>query len=129
MESFLNFVWVLLAVAGVCFWFRLRPRAGSDRMVSIVALAMLLLILFPVISVSDDLWSLQNPAETVTCNRRDHHEVRVPANFPAVAALPTSTVAAVSLGFERLSVASSGFNLPQDNPALAPIQNRPPPAA
>jgi hypothetical protein len=32
-------------------------------------------------------------------------------------------------GFERLLVATSAFHLPQNNPALQPIENRPPPAA
>jgi hypothetical protein len=32
---------------------------------------MLLLILFPVISVTDDFWAAQNPAEADTCVRRN----------------------------------------------------------
>jgi hypothetical protein len=129
MELFLNSVWVLLAVAGVYFWLRHRPRSSSDQMVSIVALAMLLLVLFPVISVSDDLWSLQNPAEAVSSQRRDHHVCCVHAHAPAVSAIPPSAVDPLSFGFERLAVASNSVNLLQDNPALHPIQNRPPPAA
>jgi hypothetical protein len=72
MELFLNSAWALLAVAIVYLWLRLGRRAVSERQMSFVALVMLIVILFPVISVSDDLWSIQNPAETDTCQRRDH---------------------------------------------------------
>ena len=129
MEPLLNFVWALVTVCGLYLWFKHRPRATTSPLVSSVALAMLVVILFPVISVSDDLWSLQNPAEAVTCQRRDHHDLRVPTHLPEAAAVPPSEVAALSFGFERLEVSTNAFHLPPKNPALQPIQNRPPPAA
>jgi hypothetical protein len=73
MELFLNFAWALLAIASVCLWMRLERRAGVERRLPLIALALLIVILLPVISVSDDLQVLQNPAESDTfqCQRRD----------------------------------------------------------
>ena len=79
---------------------------------------MLLVILFPVISVSDDLWSVQNPAETDTCQRRDHRDLCSHTSFPAVAALPLPAVAELSFGFQRFSVSLRSFQPIPDNPAL-----------
>ena len=59
----------------LCLWFHVGRREQCDRHVSLVALAMLLVIMFPVISVSDDLWSVHNPAETDTCQRRNHRDL------------------------------------------------------
>jgi hypothetical protein len=129
MELLLNLAWVLVAIASLCLWFRFGRLAGCDRRASFVALAMLLVILFPVISVSDDLWSVQNPAETDSCQRRDHRDLCSHTSFPAIAELPLPAVAELSFGFQRLSVSLRSFQTIPDNPALDPIQNRPPPIA
>ncbi len=129
MEFFLNSAWALLAFFIVCLWLHVEPRDHADRRLSFVSLVMLLVILFPVISVSDDLWSLQNPAETDTCLRRDHLASCAHAIFPAMAALPEPVFAVVPFGFQRLT---APLNLPVravDNAAFDAIQNRPPPAA
>jgi hypothetical protein len=129
MELLLNSVWALVAAISLYFWFRLGFRAAADRTVSFVALAMLLIILFPVISVSDDLWSVQNPAETDTCQRRDHRVSCPHSVFPATAALPGPGVADFPLVIFRVDAPRHSGLLLQDNPALDPIQNRPPPTA
>jgi hypothetical protein len=129
METLLNFVWVLLAVAGVRLWLCHAPCKGSSRRTQIAALAMLIVILFPVISVTDDLLTIQNPAELECCARRNHSASCPHFISPIVATLPPFVVAESSFGFLRLA-ASSSFPVPTvDNPALASIQNRPPPAA
>jgi hypothetical protein len=103
-------------------------RAKAQR-TQVAALAMLIVILFPVISVTDDLQTIQNPAELDCCARRNH-EVSYPHSiFPAVATLPPPVFAKPSFGFLHF-VTPSSFPVPAlDNPALAPIQNRPPPVA
>jgi hypothetical protein len=129
MELALNSLWVLVAAASVCLWFRLGRRLPADRRISFIALVMLIFVLFPVISVSDDLWSIQNPAETDTYQRRDHLTNSPHSIFPVLAALPEPAIAELSFSFQRLS---APLNLPLPaikNPALNPIQNRPPPAA
>ncbi|MGC1462900.1 MAG: hypothetical protein WA802_11910, partial [Terracidiphilus sp.] len=99
------------------------------RHMSFVALVMLIVVLFPVISVSDDLWSIQNPAETDTCQRRDHSAACPHASFPAVAALPEA--AFLGLTFDVLShdAPRQAQFFAIQSPALHSIQNRPPPAA
>ena len=129
MELILNLAWALMAIACLCLWLRVGRRAGCDRRVSFVALVMLLVILFPVISVSDDLWSVQNPAETDTCQRRHHSNFCPHTSLPAIAALPLPAIAELSFGFQRFSISLHSSQPVHDNPALDPIQNRPPPIA
>lgn len=127
MELALNLVWLLLAVFIVGQWVRYTPKEGAGRWTQIFALTMLILILFPVISVTDDLQAAQNPAEDESYLRRDHVTVRSQAIFSAVAALPPAVSADLSLCFQRL-VMPFHFVIPAiNNPALATIQNRPPP--
>ncbi len=129
MESLLNLVWVLMAVSCLCLWFRFGGRTGCDRRVSFVALVMLLIILFPVVSVSDDLWSVQNPAETDTCQRRAHRDLCLHTSLPAIATLPLPAFAELSFAIQRFSVSLHSSQPVPDNPALDPIQSRPPPIA
>jgi hypothetical protein len=94
------------------------------------ALVMAAVILFPVISVTDDLQALQNPAELDCCARR-HHAVFSPRSIPpaAAAALSAPGFAGVSFGYLR---SAAPYRVPAplvENTALTPIQNRPPPAA
>jgi hypothetical protein len=129
MEIVLNLVWVLLAAVIVRLWLRHAPCDGVSRWTQVAAVAMLIVILFPVISVTDDLQTAQNPAELDCCARRNHAVSSSHSIHPMAAALPQPVFAEPTFGFLRL-VASSSFPFPiVDNPALAPIQNRPPPAA
>ena len=133
METSLNLAWVLLAALMFCLWPRFAPRIGpdrrmKDRRLQFVALAVLLLILFPVISVTDDLQATQNPAETDSTARKDHIAANPHSIMPAVAALPLPVVADLFTGLPRFTGTRS---LPVPaifDPALASIQNRPPPA-
>jgi nitrate reductase NapE component len=134
MELFLNLAWVLLAALMVCLWPRFAPRSGpggrmKDRSMQLVALAVLLLILFPVISVTDDLQAVQNPAETDSSLRKDHVAASPHSIFPAVAALPLPVFAGLFSGSPRIAATSSIAVPAIDHPALASIQSRPPPAA
>lgn len=129
MELTLNLAGALVALAMVCLWLRLAPHAGVHRRTQIVALALLILVLFPVISVTDDLLAAQNPAETSSSARRHHVVADAHAAFPAAAGLPQAEVAGLSA--RGLSRAVTGaLPLPaSSSPALAPIESRPPPAA
>ncbi len=129
MELFLNFAWIVVAVAIVCLWMRIENRPGAERRLPVVALLTLIVILFPVISVSDDLWSIQNPAETDTWQRRNHLACGPHTIFPAIAALSEP-------GFALPRFGNGHFNAPHvphvravENPALHAVQNRPPPEA
>ena len=125
----LNLAWVLLAALMFCLWLRWAPRIGASRRMQFVALAVLLLILFPVISVTDDLQAALNPAEAYTSLRRDHACSTPYSSFSAVACPPLTAFAGHSIGTRRI-VAPDHLAAPHiDNPALASVQNRPPPAA
>ena len=129
MEILLNLVWASLAVCLVQLWARFAPREGGSRRIQIVALAMLIVILFPVISVSDDLQAAQNPAEDDIYLRRDHAAPSSHSIVPVAAVPPRPVFAEIGLRFAGF-FAPIGLSFQRmENPALDPIQNRPPPAA
>jgi hypothetical protein len=123
----------------LCFWLRHAPhtdpnrrlqgRRIQDRRTQLVALAVLVLILFPVISVTDDLQAMQNPAEADSSLRRNEAGTVVHPVFPAIAALPPPAFPSISFGFLRLAAPGSLLTPVVDHPALTSIQNRPPPVA
>src|SRR5579863_1121031 len=121
METILNVTWLILAVVLVRLWFSHAPQDGASRRTQIAALFMLLVILFPVVSVTDDLWSLQNPAETDTCQRRDHLASHPHSIFPAVFALPECDITAQSVICGRLEALLQSPVIAIDNPCLASI--------
>jgi len=129
MEIFLNLVWASLALASIGLWARFERRAGSERHLPMIALGLLLVILFPVISVSDDLWAIQNPAEADTCLRRNHDTVCLHSILPPPIASPEPLFGpAQSDSSQLFSLAK--LPLPRHAaPALSPVENRPPPAA
>lgn len=58
MELALNLFWLVLAVASVALWYRSRRRSPSHRhpsLRSFLSLGCVLALLFPVISLTDDL--------------------------------------------------------------------------
>lgn len=129
MEFALNLIWVLLSVALVRLWLCRAPREGTSRRMQIAAVAMLILLLFPVISVTDDLQAAQNVAEEDIYLRRDHVAAG-PHFIPVVfAAIPTAVIGELSFGYLRLAAPFSLAAPTVDNPALAAIRNRPPPTA
>ena len=128
MELLLNLGWALLAAVMFCLWLRFAPRNSVSHPLQFVALAVLLLILFPVISVTDDLQAVQNPAEVDCLVRRIHgpasHSVLTPT-----AAIPLPAITEISFGVLRMAIKGNPQDTVFDHPALAPIQNRPPPVA
>jgi len=130
MELTLNFGWALLALWMLWAWMRMAPQGTSDRRIQAAALAVVILILLPAISMTDDLVSAQNPAEIDCCAGRHHdHAARPHSIIPAVAVLPLPGFTGISLAFFGMATPN---NLPSpfvENPSLTSIQNRPPPAA
>jgi hypothetical protein len=129
MELILNLAWALSAVAILSYWLRYARLVGASRRTQIVALAVLILILFPVISVTDDLQAMQNPAETDSCLRRVHAVSSPHSIFPAIGALPSPVLAELSFGVLQVVTPGNLATPAINHPALAPIQNRPPPVA
>ncbi len=129
MELALNLAWALLAVVLIKLWLRHGFGSGASLRTQVAALAMLIVILLPVISVTDDLQALQNPAELDCCARR-HHAASCPHSvFPVAATIPPPVLAELSLGYLSLAAPRPALAPLVENPAMASIQNRPPPAA
>ena len=90
MELLLNLVWIALAIGlFVIFWRRERStaRPGVSRYLPMMALACALLLLFPVISASDDLHPAQALMEDAT--RRVLHLASL-QHSPAGSSMPYS---------------------------------------
>jgi hypothetical protein len=132
MEVALNIVWAVLAAVMIRLWWLYARREGANRWAQPVALAMTLLILFPAISMTDDLLAVQNPAIADVfdgCLRRDRAVNGQHSDFPAAAGLPVPVLSELHFGFLR-SALSFNLQIPTvDNPSLDSIQSRPPPAA
>jgi hypothetical protein len=66
LELLLNLCWLLLIAPAFCFWVRKTDRAKPWHLA--VALACLLVVLFPVISATDDLRAVgQEMEESAPC--------------------------------------------------------------
>jgi len=127
MELALNLGWMLLGALLFCLWLRFGARTGARRRTQFVALAVLVMVLFPVISMTDDVFAAQNPAEADCCLRRDDGFSAAHFLFHVAATLPPPAFAEISFAFIRF-VAPPNYPAPVvDHPGLEAIQNRPPP--
>ncbi|MGD0832233.1 MAG: hypothetical protein ABR907_14930 [Terracidiphilus sp.] len=129
MELTFNLVWVLLAVLLVRHWLRHTSGESARTLTHVAALGMLILILFPVISVTDDLVAVQNPAELDCCARRNHVALCAHSVFPTAVAPPPQDFAGLSVGFLPFVAPGPALTPYVEIPALTWIENRPPPTA
>ncbi len=90
MEVLLNSVWGLLALAALLAWRRHDRQAGAGHAQRFVALVCMLLLMFPVISATDDLHPVAQAIED--SSKRSHkawttvksHATYVPHSGPLV---------------------------------------------
>lgn len=129
MELLLNLVWALLAALMIGSWRRFSSRTGANRRNQLVALAVLLLILFPVISVTDDLQAVQNPAETDCCQRRSYLHAPVHPTLAAAANLPPAEFSGLHFLIQQMAVEDLDLPRVKARPELGSTWNRPPPTA
>jgi hypothetical protein len=140
MEILLNFAWAACSVGMIWFWIRTRASnpvtSGPDtarpvpRRTQMLALAMVVLLLLPVISLSDDLMAMQGLAETDSSARRANHLAEGhPPVAPTSFALPEQTFEALpGSGYAQVSVQKGRLSPPP--PALTrSLDRRPPPLA
>src|SRR5215469_14853472 len=130
MELFLNLAWLHLAGALLYLWLQGNVRTKADVGKQFIAIVVLIAILFPVVSMSDDLLAVQNAFEADNYPPRDH---LVPANNPpvqpALIMIAAVIFAGLGFGFGRFTVPDL-VPLPQpEHPQLVSIGNRPPPLA
>jgi len=74
MELLLNLLWLMLAVPGVWLWHRQAHSAEGlkhgKRFSCVLLLGCILILLFPVISASDDMHAMRSEAEESSpCNK------------------------------------------------------------
>ena len=131
MELALNLEWMAMAAAMCWLWVHHARREGRGRLAQIVSLALVLAMMFVVITMYDDMAMAQNPAEIRCFQREDdlsaHAHVHAPFH-PAVASTPTL---AAEVPFNMFSFAVVGSLLVPtvELPFLSSIQSRPHPAA
>ncbi len=73
MELLLNLAWLLLALPAFWLWRRSRstgPGRGVNALQCLLALGCLLVILFPVISATDDLRAMRSEMEESPASKR-----------------------------------------------------------
>jgi hypothetical protein len=130
MEIVLNIAWLLCSLGLIWFWTRSSGSGRVPRKTQVMALAMVVLLLLPVISLSDDLMAMQGPAETDTCMRRAYHsDEGHPSIAPASFALPELAFAFVPLsGYAQVAVQSTSL-APATPVLVRSLDRRPPPQA
>jgi hypothetical protein len=84
VELFFNLVWAALSLALLLAWLLLKDSWNDDFLrhrvaVQFVALALLIIILLPVVSLTDDLQARMIPAESEHLSRRS--DFRALADF------------------------------------------------
>jgi hypothetical protein len=129
MELALNLEWTALAAAMCWLWARHARREGWGRSVQFVSLGLVLVMMFVVITMYDDMAMAQNPAETRCLQREDDLGAHAQAPIhPGVASIPT-LAAELPLNTFRIAVLRGLPVTTVRIPVLSSIQNRPPPAA
>jgi hypothetical protein len=131
MESALNLGWLALTLSLIGLWRCGASAVSTSRRAQLVALGLVIFILLPVISVTDDLWIARHPAEIVmsVAPSSDHHWLYVHAASPTPLMLFVSRFACLSPRFIGMVAQDWNSLSAQLNPALMAIDNRPPPRA
>jgi hypothetical protein len=128
MELALNLVWLLVTAGLLALWSTQRSFGRNGRLHELLAIAALVIILFPVVSVSDDLQVATNIAETDTTVRRDYDGGQPHSIFPTGVALPECPLHVASFD---ASVCLVRFPAVVFHPLVhssSALANRPPPA-
>jgi hypothetical protein len=129
MEMYLSYAWMFVAVASACLWLQPGRRSLESRRMQFLGLFLFTVILFPVISLTDGLRSIHSPADNRTVQVHDEHAASAHAIFPGIAALRNRVAARLNFHPQRNEASLYISLLLFDNPALDPLQNRPPPWA
>ena len=129
MELALNLEWMAMAIAMCWLWVRHARREGRGRMTQFISLALVLVMMFVVITMYDDMAMAQSPAETRCFQREDDLGAHAHAPLhPVVASTPT-LAAELPFNTFRFGLPGSLLVPTVKVPVLSSIQNRPPPAA
>jgi hypothetical protein len=129
MELALNLEWMAMAIVMCWLWVRHARRNKRGLSAQIISLALVLVMMFVVITIYDDMAMTQNPAETRCFQREDDFGAH--AHIPLHAVVASTPTLAAEIPFSTLRFPVSGSLLVPTVkvPILSSIQNRPPPAA
>jgi hypothetical protein len=122
VELLLNGLWLTLGVGALLLWMRQCRRAGSARKLAAgcVALACISILLFPIISATDDSQALAQTGEQPGAKRVAADALSVLCSLAWIADVPSSAVSA-----ERVPCDSfRAYSFLQ----TVQITNRPPPS-
>ncbi len=129
MELALNLGWAAMATGMCWLWMRHARRDGLGRSVQFVSLALVLFMMFVVITMYDDMAMAQSPAETSSFQREDFSGTRTHAMLHPVANFTQPLFSEPSSEATYRGVVGNHPAPALQSPALGSIQNRPPPAA
>jgi hypothetical protein len=124
----LNLEWLVLATVMCWLWLRHARREGPGRQVQFIALAMVLVIMFTVIGLYDDMAMVQNPTEASCFQREDLSGARAHAMLHPVVNFTQPLFSEQSFDVFYLGVVADRPTPVLRSAALGSIQNRPPPA-
>jgi len=135
VELFFNLFWVVLSTGLIGLWLISRPRRKDhelhpSRRMQIAALAVLIVILLPVVSLTDDLLACTTPAEVEHLVRRDVLD-HVENNLEAAAVLAAVLVSSQNAFGSQIIfqvLPSMKIGAPREE-FLSIVGNRPPPLA
>ncbi len=128
MELTLNLAWMMLAALMVWRWMRQAPRESESRRTELIALVAIILILLPIISVTDDLIAGQSLAETSSCQRKDHLCADTTSTHHPVQDLSLPVCALIRPGYLMVALLDDLPTASAKTLAVASVQIRPPPA-
>jgi len=129
MEIALNLGWMVLATAMCWLWVHHARREGWGRPAQFVSLSLVLVFMFVVVTMYDDMAAAQNTAETRCFQRED--DLGAHGHVPLHPVVASNPMLGAELPFSAVcvTVPNSLLVLAANVPALSSIQNRPPPAA
>jgi hypothetical protein len=135
VELLLNSLWLSVSVALVLFWVRATFRGETEvNWTAVVAIVLLMALLLPIISITDDLIASDSPTESEHVVRRGEmpllHLTPDAATLPEMALLTALLFLGYAVLLARLSRFTLRFSPRVPMEGFARIAGvRPPPAA
>ncbi len=133
MELLLNLVWVATSILLIARWiWSIREGRTEFAWTKLLALALLLVLLFPVISMTDDLVAMSTPAEVEHMMRRGEASVALVAVGGLLGGFAAIALMVLSLGaplFCTFRIRARVFVVTQLAGFIRSCGVRPPPAA
>ncbi|HTJ31219.1 MAG TPA: hypothetical protein VL346_12000 [Acidobacteriaceae bacterium] len=130
MEIVLNLAWALCSIGLIGYWWRSRASNPRPLAAQLFALGMVVLLLLPVISLSDDLLAMQGAFEADRSVRRILHENHAQStttpSFPALWRDITASIASFHRRQELVHIQTPARVTTLVSRSYA---NRPPPQA